>query len=92
MVTSWKVMDFPMMSPEFFIDIILPATLWPWVDSAYNINEYQEYLLGDKGSQCVGLTLPPSCADFLEIWEPQPPRTLWACNGNAFCFNFKMKF
>jgi len=35
-----------------------------------------------KGSQCVGLTtLPLSCADCLEIWEPQPPGTLRACPG-----------
>jgi len=34
-------------------------------------------LLGGKGDRCVGLTtLPPSCADCLEIWEPQPPGTL----------------
>ena len=27
-----------------------------------------------KGGRCVGLTtLPPSCADCLEIWEPQTP-------------------
>jgi len=33
-----------------------------------------------KGGQCIQLTtLPPSCADFLEIWEPQPPGTLRAC-------------
>jgi len=25
-------------------------------------------------------TLPPSCADCLEIWEPQPPGNLRACN------------
>jgi hypothetical protein len=32
--------------------------------------------------RCVGLTtLPPSCACCLEIWEPQPPETLWACPG-----------
>jgi len=30
----------------FFIDIILPIALWPWVDSASNRNEYQEYFLG----------------------------------------------
>jgi len=30
--------------------------------------EYQEYFLGGKGGRCVGLTtLPPSCADRLEI-------------------------
>ena len=34
------------------------------------------------GVKAVGLiTLPPSCADCLEIWEPQPPGTLWACPG-----------
>jgi hypothetical protein len=25
-------------------------------------------------------TLPPSCADWLEIWEPQHPGSLRACN------------
>ena len=40
----------------------------PAVDSASNRNEYQEYFLGGKGGRCVGLTtLPPSCADCLEI-------------------------
>jgi len=30
-------------------------------------------LPGGKGGWCVGLTtLPPSCADCLEIWEPHP--------------------
>jgi hypothetical protein len=40
--------------------------------------EYQQYLLGGKGSRCVGLTtLPPSCAECLEIlgastsWSPK---------------------
>ena len=51
------------------------------VDSVSNRNEYQEYFLGGKGGRCVGLT--PSCADCLEIWEPQPPGTLRACNGIA---------
>jgi hypothetical protein len=47
-------------------------------DSSSNRNEYQEYLLGRKGGRCVVLTtLPPSCADCLEIlgastsWNPQ---------------------
>jgi len=30
---------------EFLIDIILPVALWPWVDSASNSHEYQEYFL-----------------------------------------------
>ena len=35
-----------------------------------------------KVSQCVGLTtLPPSCAECPEIWEPQPRATLGACPG-----------
>jgi hypothetical protein len=34
--------QFPMVSLEYFIDIILPATLWPWGDSASNRNDYQE--------------------------------------------------
>ena len=37
---------------------------------------------GGKDGRCVGLTtLPPSCADCLEIREPQPPGTLWPCSG-----------
>jgi hypothetical protein len=37
---------------------------------------------GGKGGRRLGLTtLPHSCADFLEIWEPQPPGTLWAYPG-----------
>ena len=49
----------------------------PGVYSASNRNEYQEYFLGGKGGWCVRLTtLPPSCADCLEIretasWNPQ---------------------
>ena len=51
------------------------------VDSAYKRNEFQEYFLGGKGGRRAGMsTLPPSCADCLEIWEPQPHGTLRACN------------
>ena len=50
------------------------------VDSASNKNEYQEYFLRGKGGRCVGLTtIPLSCADCLDIWEPQPPGTLRDC-------------
>ena len=53
----------------------------PGVHLASNRNEYQEYLLGSKGGRCVGLTtLLSSCADCLEIWEPQAPRTLRTSN------------
>jgi len=67
-----------MVSLEFLIDIILPSTLWPWVDSASNRNEYQEYFLRGKDGRCVGLTtISPSCADCLwnlgasTSWDPQ---------------------
>jgi len=50
---------------------------------ALNINEYQVCLLGGKGRWCLGLiTLPPSCADCLEIpWESRPPGAQRACPG-----------
>jgi len=52
----------------------------PGADSASDRNEHQEYFLGGKGDQCVRLTtLPPSCADCLEIWVPQLPGTFRAC-------------
>jgi hypothetical protein len=39
---------------------------------------------GGKGSRWVGLTtLPPTRDDCLEIWEPQLPGNLRACNGIA---------
>jgi hypothetical protein len=76
--------QFLMVSLEFFTYITLPTALSPWVDSASNRNEYQAHFLGGKGGRCVGLTtLPPSCADCLEIWEPQPPGTLRTCPGLA---------
>jgi hypothetical protein len=45
---------------------------------------------GCKGSRCEELTtLPPSCADCLKIWEPQPAGTLRACQGLQWdCFTF----
>jgi len=71
-----------MVSPGFFIDLLLPAALWPGVDSACTRNQYQEYFLRGKGGRCIRLTtLPPSCSNCLEIWEPQPSGTLRACPG-----------
>ena len=57
------------------------------VESTSNRNEYQEYFLGRRGGLCVVLTnLPPSCADCLKIWEPEPPGIEWACPG--VCRNY----
>ena len=59
----------------------LTYSFWPrygcGVDSASNRNEYQEYFMGVKAAVT---TLPPSCAECLEIWE-QPTGTLWVCPG-----------
>ena len=45
---SW--VRFPMVSLEFFIDVILPPHYGPGVDSASNINEHQEYFLRVKAA------------------------------------------
>ena len=67
-----------MVSLEFFIDIILPTLglTQPLTEmSTRNIS-------WGKGGRCVGLTtLPPSCVDCLEVWEPHPPVTLRVCTG-----------
>ena len=54
-------------------------------------DEYHEYFLEGEGGRCVGLTtLPPSCADCLEIWEPQPPGTPRASNGTALLLPYSL--
>ena len=74
--------DYSMVSLEFFIYLAFRPHYGPGVDSAFNRNEYQEYILWGKGGRCVGLTtVPPSCADCLEILEPQPAGTLRDCPG-----------
>jgi hypothetical protein len=43
-----------------------------------------------KGRRCVGLTtLPHTCADFLEIWEPLSSEILKACTGIAMPYHFR---
>jgi hypothetical protein len=63
---------FSMGSLEFFIDLILPPPHYgPGVDSNSNRNEYQEYLLGEKGigGRCVRLTTLP-LSGRLNLLEP----------------------
>ena len=73
----------------------------PGVDSLSSSKWCQEYFLGGKDGRCLRLeTLPLSCADCLEIWKPQPSKTLRACSGlyrDSFYFhlpttNFRWKF
>jgi hypothetical protein len=68
--TSQKVAgSIPHGVSGFFIDIILPAALWP----CGRPSKLTGFFLEGKGSPCVGLTtLPPSPADCLQMWEPQP--------------------
>ena len=65
----------------------------PGVDSAPSENEYQEHFLGVKavgawGWQPHHLHVP----NVMEIWEPNPPGTLWATPGLLRdCFTFFWK-
>jgi hypothetical protein len=88
--TRWRGRSrvrFPMLSLEYFIDIILPIALWLWGRLSLLQNWLPGIFSGGKGGRCLGLTnLPSSSADCLEIWESQPPGTLWvcpACNGTV---------
>jgi len=66
------------------------AALWLWGRLSLWHKWVPDILLGGKGGRCIGLTtLPPSCADCHEIWEPQPPGTLRACPDlYRNCFTF----
>jgi hypothetical protein len=60
MLQDWRSqVQFPMRSLDFSIDLILPAALWPGVDSTFNRNEYQETSWGVKGVRRVRLTTSP---------------------------------
>ena len=49
---------------------MLPTALWP---STSDRNEYQGSPLDGKDGQCVRLTLPLSCDDYLRILEASTP-------------------
>jgi len=73
-----------MVSLELFIDIMLPTHCSVALGLIQPLTEMSTRNIswGGKGGRRVGLTtLPPSCADCLETWEPQPSETLRACSG-----------
>ena len=68
----------PTVSLEFFINVIFPAALWPCSRLSLQHKWVPGIFTRVKGGRCLWLTtLPPSCANCLEIWKPQPPGTLW---------------
>ena len=83
---------FPMVSLEFFIDIILRRHHGPGVDSASNRNEYQEYFPGVKAAGAYGwhpyhlhvpIVLKSGSPNLLE-----PSGPVQACNGIALPLRF----
>jgi hypothetical protein len=72
---------FPMVSLEFFIEIFLPAALWLWDRLNLSHKWTPGICLWCKGVLSIRLTTLPSCANCLEILEPEPPGTLSACSG-----------
>ena len=68
-----------MVSLEFFIDIILPAALWPWCRPSLWHKWVPGIFSEGKDDRRVGLTtLPTSFTDCLEIWETLNP---WNAQG-----------
>jgi len=56
-------------------------------DSIYDTVVSALCFLEGKGGRRIGLTnLPPSYADCLEIWKPQPAGILRACNWIALFY------
>ena len=88
--TGMSRVQFPIVSLKISLTQSFRPNCGHGIDSSSKRNEYQEYFLEGKGGRCLGLTtLPPSCADCHEIWQPEPPGTLRACPGlYRDCFTF----
>jgi len=69
------------VSQEFFTDLFPLAALWP-LGLTQPLTEISTRNIpwDVKAAGALGLiTLPPLCADWLELWEFQTPGTLRAC-------------
>jgi len=74
---SWKVVGFIAHGFDFFIDIILPATL----GSTHPLTEVSNRNICGGEMQCLGLSVfSPLYNSCLKICEPQHPGTLWPCS------------
>ena len=79
--TRWRVR----LSRKFAVSIpggVIGIFHWHNPGSTHPLTEVsiRNISLVGKGGRCLGLTtLPPSCSDCLEIWEPQPTGNITAC-------------
>jgi hypothetical protein len=76
-------------SMDFSIDIIIPATLWPWCQPSLKQNSGTRNLPGGKGRparEADNLTI--ICQPIVKkMWEPRRLMTLWAftaCYRDSF--------
>jgi hypothetical protein len=69
-----SLFQFPMKPLDFSIDLILPATLWPRVDSASNRNGKKA--AGAKADITVLSQLPRKCGSLDASHTFGPPRTV----------------
>jgi hypothetical protein len=66
----------------FFIDISPPDRSMALGSTQPLVKMRTRNISGGKGGRCVRLTTSlPSRAECHEIWEPEPPGTLWATSG-----------